>query len=76
MNRADVRRVKEKDKAPDEGLAGVSPRFVINALSNAIIQSNRKSLSTMDVLLSLKDGIASDARIDPKKSASGSITWY
>ncbi|MFB9243453.1 serine protein kinase [Massilia antarctica] len=67
VNRADVRRIKEKDKAPDEGLAGVSPRFVINALSNAIIQSNRKSLSTMDVLLALKDGIESDARIDPKK---------
>ena len=67
VNRADVRRVKEKDKAPDEGLAGVSPRFVINALSNAIIQSDRKSLSTMDVLLALKDGIESDARIDPKK---------
>ena len=67
VNRADVRRVKEKDKAPDEGLAGVSPRFVINALSNAIIQSNRKSLSTMDVLLALKDGIESDARVDPKK---------
>jgi serine protein kinase len=45
----------------------VSPRFVINALSSAIIQSNRKSLSTMDVLLALKDGIESDARIDPKK---------
>ncbi|MDQ1811958.1 serine protein kinase [Massilia sp. CCM 9210] len=67
VNRGDVRRVKEKDKAPDEGLAGVSPRFVINALSNAIIQSNRKSLSTMDVLLALKDGIESDARIDPRK---------
>lgn len=67
VNRADVRRVKEKEKAPDEGLAGVSPRFVINALSNAIIQSNRQSLSTMDVLLALKDGIESDARIDPKK---------
>jgi serine protein kinase len=45
----------------------VSPRFVINALSNAIIQSNQKSLSTMDVLLALKDGIESDARIDAKK---------
>ena len=65
VNRADVRRVK--DKAPEEGLAGVSPRFVINALSNAIIQSNQKSLSTMDVLLALKDGIESDARIDAKK---------
>jgi serine protein kinase len=67
INRADLRRIREKDKAPDEGLAGVSPRFVINALSNAIIQSDQKSLSTMDVLLALKDGIESDARIDPKK---------
>src|SRR6478672_5930264 len=67
VNRADVRRVKEKEKAPEEGLAGVSLRFVINALSNAIIQSNQKSLSTMDVLLALKDGIENDARIDPKK---------
>lgn len=67
MNRTDVRRVKDKEKAADEGLAGVSPRFVINALSNAIIASNQKSLSTMDVLLALKDGIENDARIEPKK---------
>ncbi|MEC5161324.1 serine protein kinase [Janthinobacterium sp. CG_S6] len=67
VNRAEARRVKDKDKAPDEGLAGVSPRFVINALSNAIIASNQRSLSTMDVLLALKDGIESDARIEPKR---------
>jgi serine protein kinase len=65
VNRADAERVKQK--LPDEGLGGVSPRFVINALSNAIIQSDAKSLTTMDVLLALKDGIESDARIDPKK---------
>ena len=45
----------------------MSPRFVINALSNAIIQSDAKSLTTMDVLLALKDAIESDARIDAKK---------
>jgi len=67
VNRADIRRVKEKDKAPDEGLAGVSPRFVINTLSNAIIGSNQKSLSTMDVLLALKDAIENDARIEARK---------
>ncbi len=54
-------------KTPDEGLSGVSPRFVINALSNAIIQSQAKSLTSMDVLLALKDAIDSDARIDGKK---------
>lgn len=65
ISRADAERVRQK--MPDEGLGGVSPRFVINALSNAIIQSNMRSLTTMDILLALKDGIENDARIDPKK---------
>ncbi len=65
VNRSEVERLREK--YPDEGLAGVSPRFVINALSAAIIKSNAKSLTTMDVLLALKDAIESDARIDPKE---------
>src|SRR5207247_2821147 len=42
---------KIRAKSPEEGLAGVSPRFVINALSNAIIQSSVRSLTTMDVLI-------------------------
>jgi len=58
---------KMRAKNPEEGLAGVSPRFVINALSNAIIQSSAKSLTTMDVLIALKDSIESDVRIDGKK---------
>ncbi|GJJ03178.1 protein PrkA [Duganella rhizosphaerae] len=61
---SDAQRLRSKEKAPDEGLSGVSPRFVINALSNAIIQSSRSSLTTMDLLLALKDGIESDARIE------------
>src|SRR5438445_362966 len=51
VNRAEATRIREKEKLPDEGLSGISPRFVINALSNAIIQSDVKSLTTMDVLL-------------------------
>ncbi|HEV3009881.1 MAG TPA: serine protein kinase [Burkholderiales bacterium] len=58
---------KMRTRNPDEGLAGVSPRFVINALSGAIIQSQAKSLTTMDVLIALKDAIESDVRIDGKK---------
>ncbi len=65
VNRAEAEKMKQK--MPEEGLAGVSPRFVINALSNAIIQSDAQSLTTMDVLLALKDAIENDARIDPKK---------
>ena len=65
VNRVDAERIRHR--MADEGLGGVSPRFVINALSNAIIQAPGKSLTTMDVLLALKDAIESDARIDPKK---------
>lgn len=54
-------------EAPEEGLSGISPRFIINALSNAIIKSEVKSLTTMEVLLTLKDAIESDARIDVKQ---------
>ena len=49
---------------PEEGMTGVSPRFVINAISNAIIRSEKRSLTSMEMLLSLKDAIESDARID------------
>jgi serine protein kinase len=65
VNRSESERARKK--MPDEGLGGVSPRFVINALSNAIIQSDKHSLTTMDILLAIKDAIDSDARIDPKK---------
>jgi serine protein kinase len=65
LNRADAERLKER--FPDEGLAGVSPRFVINAISAAIIKSNARSLTTMGVLLAIKDAIETDARIDPKE---------
>lgn len=58
---------KKFSKSPDEGLSGVSPRFVVNALSNAIIQADASSLTTMEVLLALKDSIETDARIEPKR---------
>jgi serine protein kinase len=55
-----------RTEAPDEGLTGVSPRFVINAVSNAITRSDTRSLTSMEVLLALKDAIESDARMDAK----------
>lgn len=56
-----------REGAPDEALAGVSPRFVVNALSHAIIHAGRRSLGTMDVFLALKDAIGCDARIEPRR---------
>jgi serine protein kinase len=65
FSEADVPRIKAE--APDEGLAGVSPRFIINAISNAITHSDAQSLTSMEVLLALKDAIENDARMDAAK---------
>ena len=54
-------------EAPDEGLTGVSPRFVINAISAAITRGDTHSLTSMELLLALKDAIEHDARIDAKQ---------
>src|SRR5689334_21401122 len=59
---ADVPRIHAE--STDEGLTGVSPRFVINAISNAITRNNVASLTSMDMLLALKDAIETDARMD------------
>ncbi|WP_343731659.1 serine protein kinase [Duganella sp.] len=67
VHHSEALRVRNKEKAPDEGLSGVSPRFVINGLSHAIIQSSCNSISTMDLLLALKDAIESDARLDSSR---------
>jgi serine protein kinase len=56
-----------RTESPDEGLSGISPRFVINALSTAITRGNSHSLTSMELLLALKDAIESDARIDVKQ---------
>lgn len=58
---------KLRTQCPDEGLYGVSPRFVINAISNAITRSDACSLTSMEMLLALKDTIESDARMEEKQ---------
>src|SRR3990170_339817 len=48
---ADVPRIRAE--STDEGLTGVSPRFVINAMSNAITRNHVASLTSMEMLLAL-----------------------
>ena len=62
---ADVMRIRSE--TPEEGMAGVSPRFVINAMSKAITRSEAQSLTSMEMLLALKDAIDSDARMDARQ---------
>jgi serine protein kinase len=61
---ADVERIKGETQG--EGLDGVSPRFIINALSNAISRSEVRSVTSMELLITLKDAIENDARLDSK----------
>jgi serine protein kinase len=65
VSESEVARIRSE--SPDEGMGGVSPRFVINAISHAIIRSDRQSLTSMEMLLALKDAIESDARMDIKQ---------
>jgi serine protein kinase len=64
---SDTEAVRLRTESPEEGLTGVSPRFVINALSTAITRGNSKSLTSMELLLGLKDAIENDARMDSKQ---------
>ena len=58
---------KIRREAPDEGMEGASPRFIMNALAGAISRSDKGSLTAMGVLLALKDNIDADARMDVKR---------
>ncbi len=65
ISRSEGERLRHEQ--PEEGLSGVSPRFVVNALSSALIRGDRRSLTSMEVLLAIKDAIDSDARMDAKQ---------
>ncbi|HCI79027.1 MAG TPA: hypothetical protein DHW02_04995, partial [Ktedonobacter sp.] len=51
----DVRELQEE--AVREGMDGISPRYVINRLSNALIQQNVTFITPIDALRSLRDGL-------------------
>ncbi len=54
----DQRHVRElHDEYLDEGMNGVSPRFVINRISSALVKGGKNYVTPIDVLRSLRDGI-------------------
>lgn len=59
--------VKElKNEYQDEGMFGIDPRYVINRISSTIIKKEMKSINTLDVLLSLKEGLDQHPSITPE----------
>jgi serine protein kinase len=54
----DQRHVRElHDEYLDEGMNGVSPRFIINRISSALVRGGKSYVTPIDVLRSLRDGI-------------------
>ncbi len=50
--------IKElQDEAIREGMDGISPRYVINRLSNALIKQNVTCINPIDALRALRDGL-------------------
>jgi len=51
----DVRELQEE--AIREGMDGISPRYVINRLSSALVKDNVKCINPIDALRALRDGL-------------------
>jgi serine protein kinase len=54
----DQKHVRElQEEFQDEGMQGVSPRFVMNRLSAALVRGNKTVITPIDALRSLRDGL-------------------
>ncbi|HVK07075.1 MAG TPA: hypothetical protein VM490_26640 [Armatimonadaceae bacterium] len=54
----DQKHVRElQDEYTDEGMHGVSPRFIMNRLSAALVRGNKACINPIDALRSLRDGL-------------------
>ena len=70
---------KLEEEYPDEGMKGISPRYVIDSLSTALISGNRKCLNPLDALRALRDGLDShphtrDLGVEDKDAVRDLIT--
>jgi serine protein kinase len=60
---------KEKDiqelrtEAPDEGMSGIDPRYIINRISSALIRRDTNCINALDVLRAIKEGLDQHASI-------------
>ncbi len=55
----DQKHVRElHEEYNDEGMQGISPRFIINRISSALVRGGKNCVNPIDVLRSLRDGLA------------------
>ncbi len=48
-----------REEFPNEGMDGISPRYVIDSLSSALVKGDKDCLTPIDALRALKDGLDS-----------------
>ena len=46
-----------REEHPDEGMVGISPRYIINRLSTALVRPGVRCINPIDALRALKDGL-------------------
>jgi serine protein kinase len=61
----DVRELKEE--ATREGMDGISPRYIINRLSSALVRDDAKCITPIDALRAIKDGFEQHTGITPEQ---------
>ena len=64
----DQKHIRElQDEFMDEGMNGVSPRFIINRISSALVKGGKTYVTPIDVLRSLRDGITEYTNNDEER---------
>lgn len=65
FNPRDLRELQEE--SPREGMDGISPRYVINALSSALVKEGISCMNPIDALRALRDGLEYHPGYDQQK---------
>ena len=64
----DQKHVRElREEYGDEGMNGVSPRFILNRLSSALVRGGKNCVNPIDVLRSLRDGLVEYTSSDEER---------
>jgi serine protein kinase len=57
---------KFKKEFENEGMSGLSPRYVINRISSSLAEDNIDTITPIDIIRSLRDGLSTNPKIDKK----------
>ena len=51
----------------DEGMSGISPRYIINRISSILSENGTTCITPIDIIRSIRDGFKSNAKLDQKE---------